>query len=177
MSGPSNQAEQKERKALAGSTTATTYHSRAMVDFELDGTAGRFGKPSVVSGAQPGVNYPRLPSSSPWHSDIVPPEESLGFDINAMEAVGTPTEIEASLAGEVGTSSPPTASALVALPAGSNIGQSPDVVRPGSATTPAKATSSSPVPALVSSLPLGGNDVAIQLAEVLPKLVKRRRIV
>jgi len=36
-----------------------------------------------------------LPPASPWASDPVPNEEPLGLDVNYVEAVGTPTEIEA----------------------------------------------------------------------------------
>ena len=67
---------------LKGSTQAErrevlkdTYFHRAQVDVEL---GERFAQPSVVSGAEPTVQYPRLPGSSPWSSDPVPPEEPLG---------------------------------------------------------------------------------------------------
>jgi hypothetical protein len=90
--------EQRERRALAGSTNTTTYHQRAQVELGLDDAAGRFGKPSVLTGSEPTVRYPRPPASSPWASDPVPPEEPLGLDVNALEAVGTAAEIEASLA-------------------------------------------------------------------------------
>jgi hypothetical protein len=128
----SHRDEQRERKSLSGSTSATTYFHQSQVAEELEGTAGRWGKPSVVVGQTPAIAYPRLPSTSPWHSDIVPPEKSLGFDISAQEPVGTAAEIEASLAGEVGT--PSTASALVA-PVAPASDQSPGVVETG-ATIP-----------------------------------------
>jgi hypothetical protein len=137
----------KERKALSGSTSATTYfHQQSQVAEEL---GGRWSKADVVVGQKPSVVYPRLPSSSPWASDPVPPEEALVIDISAMEPVGTSTEIEASMAGEVGTASPPTASALAASPA---------------------PMAEAPVP----PLPLSSGDAASRLAEVLPRLVRRR---
>ena len=84
-----------------------------MVDFELDATAGRFGKPSVVSGSQPGVNYPRLPSSSPWSGDGagVGVEPPLGLDVNALEPTGELHELAASLDGSEGKA--PAAAAAV----------------------------------------------------------------
>ena len=36
--------------------------------------------------------------NSPWHHDPVPATEPLGFSVDAMEPVGTPTEIQSSLA-------------------------------------------------------------------------------
>lgn len=134
--------EMRERRAV-GSTAATTYFQQSQVAEELEGT-GRFtAKPSTV-GSEPAVRYPRLPSSSPWHSDPVPPEEPLGFDISAQEPVGTLAEIERSLlAEEIETSSPSTASALVALPAAPPSAPSPsDDVERGSATTPSSPNSS-----------------------------------
>ena len=115
MTSPSNQAEQKERKALAGSNSATTYfQQQSQVAEEL---GGRFAKADVVVGQRPSVVYPRLPSSSPWAADMVPVEPALGYSVHDLLPTGEVGEIEASLAGEVGTSSPPTASALAASPA------------------------------------------------------------
>lgn len=121
----SNADEQKERRALAGSTNVTTtYHQRAQVELGLDDAAGRFGKPSVVTGSEPAVRYPRLPASSPWASDPVPNEEPLGVDVNALEPVGTAAEIEASLAAspEAPTEVP---SSAVVEPDGAAIPQHP----------------------------------------------------
>ena len=170
--------EMKERKALAGSNSAMTFHSRALADLQLEqGQNGRFTDKAMVSGSEPAVRYPAAAS---WVGADAAPEPPLGFSINDMEVVGQPHEVAqaAQLAEEIETSSPSTASALVALPAAPPSAPSPsDDVERGSATTPtALATSSSPEPASVSSLPLVGNDVAIQLAEVLPKLVKRRKV-
>lgn len=139
--------EQRERKSLAGSTAATTYFQQSQVAEELDAKAGRFAKPSVVSGANPTVQYPRLPSSSPWSSDPVGLEPALGYSINNMLAVGEPGEISASLNAIEALHLP---SIALAGPVGSDIGPSPsDVVRPGPANS---------------------------LAELLPKLVKRRKV-
>jgi hypothetical protein len=90
-------AHRQQNRSMSDKSAAspTTYSQLANVDQEL---GGRFAKESRVSGAEPNVRYPRLPSSSPWASDPVPPEEPLGFEIDAMEPVGNPGEIEASLA-------------------------------------------------------------------------------
>jgi hypothetical protein len=144
--------EMKERKALAGSTSATTYFQQTQVAEELDANAGRFAKPSVVSGSTPAVKYPRLPSSSPWAADIVPVEPALGYSVHDLQPTGEVGEISASLdALEAPTSASPS-----------------DVVETG-ASIPL-ATSSPPVPASVSSLPSVGNDVAAPH-------IKRRRVV
>ena len=90
--------EMKERRALAGSTSATTYFQQSQVAEELDAKAGRFAKPSVVSGSEPAVRYPRLPSSSPWASDPVPVEPPLGIDVNALEPTGELHELVGPLA-------------------------------------------------------------------------------
>jgi hypothetical protein len=99
MSGPSAKAEQKERRALAGSTTtttkdATTLHQLANLDGSL---TGRFNPGGYVSGSEPVVNYPA--ASGPWSGPQPGPEPPLGFDVNAMEPVGEPFEVQRSLAG------------------------------------------------------------------------------
>jgi hypothetical protein len=115
----SAQEEQRERKALVGSTTTTTYHSRAMAELQLEqGQAGRFTDKASVTGAEPFVKYPRMPEGSPWHADIVPPEPGLGYAINDLEVTGEPHELAASIvqlpegddaaATDVGLVSPPS---------------------------------------------------------------------
>src|SRR5262249_27697905 len=66
-----------------------TYFSRAIA--EAEPSSGRFANidRSTVTAAG-GPRYPELPTSSPWHSDPVPPEVPLGFDINEVPAVGEP---------------------------------------------------------------------------------------
>lgn len=77
-----------ERKLRAGDHEPTTFHQLAGVDQALEG-GGRFAKVKYVTGSEPASQYPRLPASSPWASDPIPPEEPLGFAIDAMEPVGT----------------------------------------------------------------------------------------
>ena len=60
--------------------------------------SGRFAKPQHVVGETPAVEYPRQPPSSfSNQAAVVGPEENLGFDVNALEPVGTEPEILASL--------------------------------------------------------------------------------
>jgi hypothetical protein len=74
-----------------------TYHGHAMagVDDERGGRYASESKPSVI-GARP-ISYPRMPAGSPWRQDMCPPEPPLGIDINAVEAVGEPFEVAASV--------------------------------------------------------------------------------
>lgn len=97
----SSDIEMKERKALAGSTTGFTYHSRAITGLDLE-RSGRHAQHATVTGTKPTVAYPRMPEGNPWHSDNVPPEESLGYEINSQEPNGTFAEIAASLANPPG---------------------------------------------------------------------------
>jgi hypothetical protein len=50
------------------------------------------------AGARPQVTavpvVPRLPASSPWASDPVPPEPPLGFSVDDLPVVGEPHEVE-----------------------------------------------------------------------------------
>ena len=139
--------EMRERRAFAGSNNATTYFQQSQVAEELDAKAGRFAKASIVSGATPTVQYPRLPASSPWAADMVPPEEPLGYSVNDLSPTGELHEF--------------------AGPAGSDIGSHlPDVVETTGPAIPALAASPAPmVEAPVPPLPLSG----CELAE-LPKL-------
>jgi hypothetical protein len=95
----SAQEEQRERKALAGSTTTMTfhsYHSRALAELQLE-NQGRHTQGASVTGSKPAVVYPRQPENSPWAGDPVPNEEPYGVDISAQEPTGNYHEIEESL--------------------------------------------------------------------------------
>jgi hypothetical protein len=92
----SAQEEQKLRKSLAGSTGSFTYHSRAEADLQLE-NQGRHAKGATVTGSARVPQVPRQPEGSPWHSDIVPPEEPTGIDINAQEPTGNYHEIAESV--------------------------------------------------------------------------------
>jgi hypothetical protein len=92
-----NESSQSERRAvLRNEREVGTYH--AFATSEAGAVGGRYGVVSKtrVIGSGP-VEYPALPSSSPWASDPIPPEPSFGMAIDAMEPVGTHVEIEQSL--------------------------------------------------------------------------------
>jgi hypothetical protein len=106
---------------VKGRNESNTYFARAQADADLAG--GRFAK--IDARRVTGVPlYPALPASSPFHHDPVPPEPSLGIDVNAMEPIGTAREIEKSIRdlGEpasgdpVGTSQATTVETLVGSP-------------------------------------------------------------
>ena len=92
-----NETSQRERKAVLKNDT---FLSRAMADDEL-GLGGRFKRLSnaTIVGATPGPQVPTLPEGSPWSNDPVGDERPLGFEIDAMEPVGTEAEITRSIAG------------------------------------------------------------------------------
>jgi hypothetical protein len=94
----SRQREQDERQALVGSKgTFTSYRDAAIASLTLESQIGRFNNnDTIVVGSHSGPIYPALPSSSPWHHDDVPPEEPLGYSVEAVEPVGNPDEIAAS---------------------------------------------------------------------------------
>jgi hypothetical protein len=95
----SAQEEQRERKALAGSTTeVTTYRDRAIADIGLE-QSGRHSTKARVVGS---VRVPQYPAASgPWNDPVqVPPEPPLGYAINAQESVGEVFEVLESLAAQ-----------------------------------------------------------------------------
>jgi hypothetical protein len=60
---------------------------------------GRWTKPTeaTVISSKAGAVYPRLPASSPWADWPSPPEEPLGYAIDAVEPVGSPGEVAESI--------------------------------------------------------------------------------
>jgi hypothetical protein len=86
-----------ERRKLAGSTTATTYHQRAKADLQLE-DQGRWTKSATVTGATRVRQYPA--ASRPWNDPVqVPQEPPLGYAINDLETTGEAHEVAASLLG------------------------------------------------------------------------------
>jgi hypothetical protein len=73
----------------------TTYFERASAEAD-ENRGGRFAAlaQATVIGTSPQVQYPRGPN---WTADPVPPEAPLGFEVDAIEPVGTANEIERSL--------------------------------------------------------------------------------
>jgi hypothetical protein len=114
----SSQSEQAERKRLAGSTSATTFHALANLDYSL---GGRFSAGGSVSGSEEGTDYPRLPADSPWSADPTGVEPPLNYRVDDLEPTGEPHEIEiaaASLAESVGGED---AAGLADAPSGSRV--------------------------------------------------------
>jgi hypothetical protein len=68
---------------------ATTYHAFANLHEPLP--TGRYASAVTrnVVGSKPIEDVPRQPSGSPYHSDPVPAEPSLGVDIDAID-IGEP---------------------------------------------------------------------------------------
>ena len=64
-----------------------------------DDAGGRYAKltPATITGSTPSPQYPKQPANSFWSHDPVAATPPLGFSVDAMEPVGTPAEIEASL--------------------------------------------------------------------------------
>lgn len=97
MNNPDD-ASMAEKRRIIAEEQISSYraHAEANADMDLGGRFALVQKPATVVGASPGVSYPRLPESSPWHTDPLPPEPPLGIDINAMEPTGETFEQEAS---------------------------------------------------------------------------------
>jgi hypothetical protein len=96
----SHQKEQAERKRLAGSTgQVTNYRDWAVNDIALE-SRGRHSAAAkaTVTGSARVPQVPRMPEGSPWAGDLVPPEEALGWSVEAQEPTGNYHEIEESLA-------------------------------------------------------------------------------
>jgi hypothetical protein len=92
----SKQDEQKERRALTGSTTTTTFRDMANLDLSLGGRFAVPGSKPDVSGSEEITRYPRLPPSNPWSSDLVGVEPPLGWSVEDQECCGTFEEIQRS---------------------------------------------------------------------------------
>jgi hypothetical protein len=79
-----------------------TYLSRAQADADL-GAQGRFKRETTTEVTSIPI-YPQQPASSPWAFPPEPASDQLGYEIDAMEPVGTPAEVQASKI--VGVNSP-----------------------------------------------------------------------
>ena len=81
------EASQSERqRILQNDRRANTFAGRTSSDLDLE-NIGRHAKLNTVIGLD-AIEYPRLPTSSPFANDPVPPEEPLGYDINEAPIVG-----------------------------------------------------------------------------------------
>jgi hypothetical protein len=92
--GPTAKAEQKERRALAGSTGTTTYFRQSQIAEALE-VGGRYAvEKDITVGVEPAVNYPAGPE---WTRADPGLEPSLGVAVDAMEPCGEAFEVERSL--------------------------------------------------------------------------------
>jgi hypothetical protein len=119
-----NSASQADRKRLLldewqrksqTPVPTSTYRDQANIDLLLE--AGRFAVEARVTGTDPAAVYPRI-ASGPWGgTHPVPPEEPLGYAIDAVEPVGEPHEVAASLAAQA----IPDAASAVTSPAAEEV--------------------------------------------------------
>jgi hypothetical protein len=118
MTTPSEIKENRERQEVLRNDQkvreqAATYHGFASA--ELAQPRGRFGEAEgkqFVVGSTPGPVYPKLPASSPWAHDPAPNEEPLGFRVDAMPELASPTD---ALAVSPSVATGPTSDAPSAL--------------------------------------------------------------
>jgi hypothetical protein len=97
----SRQSEMEEKRALAGSNTATTYFAKAQSELTLQDQAGRYSADVLVTGSWPSQQWPTMPSDSPWHHDPTGDEPPLGWSVEAQEPCSEQFELEASIQAEL----------------------------------------------------------------------------
>lgn len=111
-----NDSTQAERKAVVKNDQRSTYLDHAIANAEME-AQGRFAKVNATTVV--GVpQVPKQPETSPFHHDPCGPEAPLGYDINEVVAVGSPSEIQASIAVNL----------QKALDEGSRVPRAPDVL-------------------------------------------------
>jgi hypothetical protein len=93
----SRHEEQAERRRLAGSNTGTTYFQQSQTDLALE-PGGRYSADVRVTGSQPLQQWPQMPAGNPWSGADAGVEPPFDVDIGYVEPVGTPTEVQQSLA-------------------------------------------------------------------------------
>jgi hypothetical protein len=110
-----NEARQAERRQAL---KADCYFNRAQIEIgsELGGRFSHLTK-TVVTGVP---QVPKQPENSPFHHDRCGQEPPLGYSVNDMVPVGTPSEVQASIAAELQR----------AIEAGSKVERVPDVGEP-----------------------------------------------
>jgi hypothetical protein len=92
---PGSQAE--KLALLRQDRPGSTMFQQARADVEM-AQGGRFGAVSktTVTGSVPSQQVPRQPATA-WVNDRLPDEPPLGYEINAVEPVGTYQEIQQSI--------------------------------------------------------------------------------
>jgi hypothetical protein len=79
---------------MSKSKPSETYFGRATSEPEA---GGRWARPKPTISGAGGAGVPKQPATSPWARDPVGQEQPLGIDVDAMEPVGEPHEVERSL--------------------------------------------------------------------------------
>ena len=105
-----NPTTQDERREVLRNDTMLGRQANA-----LDEAGGRFSRitPSKLNGTDLTPQFPKLPTSSPWHHEALPDEPPLGVDVSYMEPIEQPLDAaEARIDGPDPTTSvqPPAAS-------------------------------------------------------------------
>jgi hypothetical protein len=96
-------ATQREKEAIIRNDARVRSGSTFLDHTHSDDEGGRYAKPTNVIGSAATAQYPKLPPSSPWHDDPVPPEGSLGFEINEVPIVGEAFEVAKGLGDTAAT--------------------------------------------------------------------------
>jgi hypothetical protein len=90
---PEESEQAEKRRVLANDISVRCQQGSTFLDHtHIDDAGGRFGvvNEATIIGRDGPLAYPQLPESSPWHSDMVPPEPSLGFRVDAMPKLESP---------------------------------------------------------------------------------------
>jgi hypothetical protein len=95
---PEDEITQSERRdVMQSDRKATTYLAQAIAEETSQGRFAHLSK-ATVTGSTPSP-WPRLPANNPWASaDPTGQEPPLGYEIHSQEPVGTPVEVQRSIA-------------------------------------------------------------------------------
>ena len=92
--------EAQRRRRVIEERRMRSYHGQAQsMDLDLGGRFAKVTK-TTVTGTDPVVRYPSLPTDNPWNKDVLPTEPSLGYSIEDMEPTGEAWERSAAIGGE-----------------------------------------------------------------------------
>jgi hypothetical protein len=92
-------SQAERRRILAEDRRSSTYFAQAQASLE-DTSGGRYGAvtKNKVTGTDPTIVYPRLPADAPANQMAMsPPEPSLGYSVDAQDAVGEAWEVQKSI--------------------------------------------------------------------------------
>jgi hypothetical protein len=128
MNNPADEISQAEKRRILANDrkVMSSYlaHAQANVDDDRGGRFAAVGKAATVTGTSPGPIYPRLPPTSPWHSNPMPPEpfidgtgegNRLGYSVDDMnEASAAPGGQPGLDTADAATAAVPTEGQMVA---------------------------------------------------------------